>query len=287
MKYYVTSSIVLAVSHTQIAFSIFRTIMTDILPATDPWPTLTEATNPNQTVKKEDDCWEFVTCSDGEETDVSSPMRSSNQTNILHRCPSTPEFANNSRDDSSYVLDCSSSSIDVQSVLTDASTDDIVLLSKKSPSKSTIKKVSSFKDVMMLNAQAQQKEKEENILKLKALEENMRKEAAKRRKGAKPRIVVNQIKRCIKSTGDLRSLVCIHEDEEDEGFGGGGGGGGMTIHEEAVLGDTDAAEFYFRKSKGCMNRTNGVKIRPDEAKRRDSIIAKKNAQRAAQGKAKK
>jgi len=252
--------------------------MTDILPAADPWPTLTETTSPNHSAKKEDESWEFVTSSDEEEIDGSTSMTPGQQSKILHRCPSTPEFANHCTDDSSYVLDCSS--IDAQSVLTDTSTDDAVILSKRMQSNSTIRKIPSFKDVMMLNAEAKQKEKEEKTLKLKTLKENMRKEAAKRRKEAKPRIVVNPIKRCTKSTGDLRSLVCIHEDEEEEGFGCGGG---MTIHEDAVLGETDAAEFYFRKSKGCMNRTNGGKIRPDEAKRRDLIIAKKNAQRAAQG----
>ena len=115
-------------------------------------------------------------------------------------------------------------------------------------------------------------------------QEDRRKAAAQRRKANKPRLVINSIKRCTKSTGDLRSLV-IHEDVEDDGYGyggGAGGGGGGIIHEEEILGETDASEFYSRKNKGNMNRHNGKKTRPDEAKRKAFIIDKKNAQRKAQ-----
>ena len=254
--------------------------MTEILSTTELWPSLAAPEKSNQSPKNVND-WEFVTGSDTEEP---PEMRSNSQTKILHRCPSSPNFMHRKQDDSSYVLDCSSSSIDAQSVSTDVSIDDAVVLTKRPPSNSTMRKVPSFKDVMMLNAESQLKEREEQ-LKLKEQEERIRKESMKRRK-AKPRIVVNPIKRCTKSTGDLRSLVSIQEDEEDEGFGGGSGGG-FTIHEEEVLGETDAAEFYFRKAKGSSNRINGEKLRPDEATRKDMIIAKKNAQRAAQGKPKK
>jgi hypothetical protein len=77
----------------------------------------------------------------------------------------------------------------------------------------------------------------------------------------KPRFVVKKpMKRCIKSTGDLKSLV-IQEDEE-------------------VIGAGDAMEFYHRKALGAQTRKNGLKLRPDEAKRKQMIMQKKGLQRS-------
>ena len=69
-------------------------------------------------------------------------------------------------------------------------------------------------------------------------------------------------------------------------------GSGLTHHhnnnnnndddDDLILGDTDAMEFYHRKAKGISGRTNGMKLRPDEAKRRDIIMAKKESQRQQQ-----
>mmetsp|Transcript_52826 Transcript_52826/g.128076 ORF Transcript_52826/g.128076 Transcript_52826/m.128076 type:complete len:482 (+) Transcript_52826:358-1803(+) len=124
------------------------------------------------------------------------------------------------------------------------------------------------------------------------------------------------IRRCSRSTGDLMSLgrmLTEQEAEEEEyqqmrykngggrqqrfpshfypktvvedhdfdhhhggGFGFGGGGG------DAILGDTDAEEFYNRKEHGKNTRQNGLKSRPDEAKRLDMILAKKDMQRKQQ-----
>jgi len=190
----------------------------------------------------------------------------------FHRCASTPEFSN-LQDEDSYVLDCSTdTSVDAQSLST---VDDAVLLSH---TKSSMKKIPSFKDIIMLNAQARETEdaKKKNLL--NKHHDKVRADALKKRKATRPKLVVNTIKRCTKSTGDLRSLV-IYEDPEDDGFGVGSGG---TIHEHEVLGDTDAIEFYNRKHKGSVSRHNGAKIRPDEAKRKEMIIHKKNAQRKAQ-----
>jgi hypothetical protein len=74
----------------------------------------------------------------------------------------------------------------------------------------------------------------------------------------KPRFVVKPIKRCTKSTGDLNSLY-----EE----------------EEAMFGSSDAQEFYSRKLAGAQGRTNGLKLRPDEAKRKEIVMNKKDEQR--------
>jgi len=49
-----------------------------------------------------------------------------------------------------------------------------------------------------------------------------------------------------------------------------------------VLGDTDAMDFYHRKAKGSMSRSNGLKIRPDEAKRKEISMYKKDLQRQRQ-----
>jgi hypothetical protein len=76
----------------------------------------------------------------------------------------------------------------------------------------------------------------------------------------KPKFVVKPVKRCAKSTGDLQSLGMINEEEE-------------------ALGATDAMEFYNRKAVGAKNRSNGLKLRPDEAKRLEITMSKKNEQR--------
>jgi hypothetical protein len=217
----------------------------------------------------------------------------------IHRCESTPAFSSFSSlgsiqvvsdddDDLSYVVDCASS-VDDQSILT--THDDTVLLSHKpnitntnTNTNTSIKKVPSFKDMIMMNKQKIEDEEKKKEEERNNSEEQRRKDAMLRRKNNRVRIIVTPIKRCAKSTGDLRSLV-IHE--EEEGYGGGGGGGGAVIHEEEeVLGESDAMEYYNRKSYGSKGRSNGRKIRPDEAKRKEIIIHKKNAQRRAQGLAK-
>jgi hypothetical protein len=77
----------------------------------------------------------------------------------------------------------------------------------------------------------------------------------------KPKFVVEPIHRCAKSTGDLLSLGKREEDDDD------------------IIGETDAMEFYYRKSSGARSRYNGAKIRPDEAKRLQITMHKKHLQR--------
>lgn len=131
-------------------------------------------------------------------------------------------------------------------------------------------------------------------------------------------VVTPTMKRNSKSMGDLKSLGRILEQQEEEErrrerfgrhkfplhfypralgegqvydddglidvgeFGGGDYRGAMS-HEE-VLGETDAQEFYKRKETGKLGRENGLKSRPDEAKRLDIILAKKELQREQQKK---
>lgn len=90
----------------------------------------------------------------------------------------------------------------------------------------------------------------------------------------KSRYVVTAIKRCAKSTGDLRALAAMQAENELDDDDHGGGGGDM--------GATDAMEYYNRKSHGAHGRSNGMKQRPDEAKRKQMIVQKKNLQRAKQ-----
>ncbi len=87
----------------------------------------------------------------------------------------------------------------------------------------------------------------------------------------KPKFVVKQISRCSKSTGDLQSLARIaeHDDPYDE---------------DLVLGETDAQLYYSQKAQGKLGRKNGRKIRPDEAKRLQITMAKKDDQRQRQAK---
>lgn len=244
------------------------------------WPSLTsepESTEKHQ-AQPDSEEWEYLSSQpDKSEKEVTfeEPAKASQTSaksvtinpKALHRCMSTPEFSHIPDDDDSYVMDCTSS-IDAFSL------DDTVLLTQKPAG---MKKVPSFKDIIMLNAKEKEMEEEKNRIAIEQQQQQMREEALKRRKNSKPKIVIKPIQRCAKSTGDLRSFV-IHEEDE---YGGGGGGGGGLMEEE-VLGDTDAMEFYNRKSKGSQSRSNGRKIRPDEAKRLEITLYKKEAQRKAQ-----
>lgn len=76
-------------------------------------------------------------------------------------------------------------------------------------------------------------------------------------------VVVPSMRRCIKSTGDLQSLSTDAFDSE-------------------VLGETDAMDYYHRKALGARGRASGLRMRPDEAKRKEITMYKKNLQRAGQ-----
>lgn len=130
-----------------------------------------------------------------------------------------------------------------------------------------IKRVPSFKDALLLNASETKQQEDDLESRQKQEEERARVETLARRRGrmSKTRFIVSPIKRCAKSTGDLAGLVRIQEDAETE--------------ESGVFGDTDANEFYCRKEHGVVSWRNGMKKRPDEMKRREMIIYKKDVQR--------
>ena len=53
----------------------------------------------------------------------------------------------------------------------------------------------------------------------------------------------------------------------------------LSLDENLILGETDAMEFYHRKAKGFVGHKNGLRMRPDEAKRKDITMYKKGLQR--------
>lgn len=86
-----------------------------------------------------------------------------------------------------------------------------------------------------------------------------------------------------------KQLSAMMEEEEEgadfvigrgsgTGSGSGGGGGGYGD----VLGETDAADYYRRKEHGGRSARNKAKERPDEAKRREISLHKKEMQRRRQ-----
>jgi hypothetical protein len=95
------------------------------------------------------------------------------------------------------------------------------------------------------------------------------------RKLRKPKYVVQPIRRCSKSTGDLKSLSRIVEDDDDHYCG-------HDSFNNQIMGETDAQEFYSRKSAGKTAHQNGLKTRPDEAKRLQITLDKKEEQRKRQ-----
>lgn len=85
----------------------------------------------------------------------------------------------------------------------------------------------------------------------------------------RPKFIVTPIKRCSKSTGDLQSLARIAENDDHYG-------------DDLILGETDAQMYYNQKAQGKLGRKNGRKVRPDEAKRLQITMAKKEDQRQRQ-----
>jgi len=142
-------------------------------------------------------------------------------------------------------------------------------------SSNNMRRVPSFKDAILLNAEETRNE----IQLKKQQQEKARMEALKNRSRSKNiKFVVTPIKRCTKSAGDLRSLIRVEDDDAD--CSGGVGGGGVS--NDCILGESDAAEFYASKGHARVSRKNGQKLRPDEAKRREMIMYKKNLQRQQQ-----
>lgn len=126
----------------------------------------------------------------------------------------------------------------------------------------------SFRDAIM----KEHRDPKDNVIAEKGSPQETKQPRVTRKK---PKFVVKPIKRCSKSTGDLQSLTRIVESDEHHG------------DDDLILGDTDAQLYYNQKAQGKLGRKNGRKIRPDEAKRKQISMAKKDDQRQRQQAAKK
>jgi hypothetical protein len=82
---------------------------------------------------------------------------------------------------------------------------------------------------------------------------------------------IKQIRRCSKSAGDLFALNLSEEMDQDKSLSYSG------VCTDRLYDD----EVYYRKAIGATSRANGMKLRPDEAQRREMIIQKKDRQRQA------
>lgn len=202
------------------------------------WPTLNEAhgNSDDTPVAAEDNGWEIVRQDDDTDEAVEIEVVPSSRRKLRH-CASSPDLrfigraleAVDEHDDEDITVETTDSSA--------------VLVSKKT---------TSFRDAILSPSKEPVDEKKEP-------ETNPA--AAPRPKKVKPKFVVTPIKRCSKSTGDLRSLV---------------------INEDEVLGESDAMDYYHRKAMGASGRVNSLKTRPDEAKRKSITMYKKQVQRQQQ-----
>jgi hypothetical protein len=121
----------------------------------------------------------------------------------------------------------------------------------------------SFRDAIMKEKVQETKDQDAN-------EADQQQEAKSPKTTKKrPKFVVTPIKRCSKSTGDLQSLARIAEHDDHYG-------------DDLILGETDAQMYYNQKAQGKLGRKNGRKTRPDEAKRLQITMAKKEDQRQRQ-----
>jgi hypothetical protein len=133
---------------------------------------------------------------------------------------------------------------------------------------------SSFRDVIM--KEMNQEDKDQTLTEM-GIDQQARQSKKVRKK---PKFVVKPIRRCSKSTGDLQATARIAENGDHNG-------GDDSYNDDFIVGDTDAELYYNQKAHGKLGRKNGRKIRPDEAKRLQITMAKKDDQRQRQNKASK
>ncbi len=87
-----------------------------------------------------------------------------------------------------------------------------------------------------------------------------------------------------------KQLSATMEEDEDADFVIGRGSGGFgdgAVGGSGILGETDAMDYYQRKEHGSRSISNKKKERPDEAKRREIIMYKKEVQRSQNGESQK
>jgi len=242
--------------------------------STTPWPTISESQafehNGLGDRKDMNEDWEILCVEEDESALASAPVTSHR---ILKHCESSPNFGSfyfeeeETEESPNFVeLENENDTKSVSTAMTDLShvvVETPVITSPNISNPNTIggglvkvHRVPSFKDAILLNAQEVQKERLEVQ---KQQEEATLNSMKQKRRMGKTRFVVKEIKRCSKSTPDLSSLAQVVEDEQ--------------------LGATDSPDYYARKSFGYVARKNGLKLRPDEAKRKEFSIYKRDAQR--------
>jgi hypothetical protein len=216
--------------------------------APEHWPSLDSV----GTKKSEE--WEMVPPQPAAAAQVTFDVDAIHITNddprCLKHCQSLPDFLNY-QEDEEYSEEESAVMIEDSSVMSAS----VVMVPSQNSLASSFAKV-SFKDAIL--------SKSDHECKQNDAARNGSEPTQSRVRKVKPKFVVTPIKRCVRSTGDLKALGQHMNDEDD------------------VLGDSDAHEFYSRKAHGSATRQNGMKTRPDEAKRLQMTMAKKNLQRASQ-----
>ena len=185
---------------------------------------------------------------------VNLPRPSSSNTKLLRHCASSPDMRiprelpmlhEQDEDDAGDVTEMEGGSGD----------DSFTVISKRQETCSG--GPISFRDAILVQASQRAKGDDDNA-------DNSQSSSTSRPRIRQAKYVVVQtttMTRCAKSTGDLRLLSqCDSE----------------------VMGETDAMDFYHRKALGAKGRVSGLRLRPDEAKRKEMTMNKKNMQRAGQ-----
>lgn len=126
-----------------------------------------------------------------------------------------------------------------------------------------ITKKLSFKDMLLLNSEEQQRKAQAD-----ADAEKAQRLAMPPRRRMASRLVVQPIAR-----GTRRPVGIFGEDQTHA----------TAVVDEDDFGAMDAPEFYARKDQGAHARNIGRKIRPDEAKRKAYAQNKRNMQRMQHG----
>lgn len=95
----------------------------------------------------------------------------------------------------------------------------------------------------------------------------------------------SSIGQCGRNRRSKKQLSAMMEEDEDGDFviGRGSGKDDEAGGGSGVFGETDAMDYYQRKEYGSRSICNKKKERPDEAKRREIIMYKKDAQRRQNG----
>lgn len=205
------------------------------------WPTLNEAhgnSDESPVDESNDNGWEIVRQDDDTDEAIEIEVVPSSMRKLRH-CASSPDLRFIGR-----ALESVEEHGDDEDVTVDSSIDSSAVLVNK--------KTTSFRDAILSPSKETPDEKKDD---------SAPQEQTRPKQKIKPKFVVTPIKRCSKSTGDLRSLV---------------------IHEDEVLGESDAMDYYHRKAMGASGRINSLKIRPDEAKRKSITMYKKQQQRQQQ-----